>query len=151
MESTSLEYEVERNCNLVPNRWLAGLQTYGIAMPFKNGGRKCMVAANCESSDAASSDTPELDLESVGGVFLVLGLGFVMCIIIGLVECLWNVKTVAVDEKEALKVETLFALKFWITHKPVHASSENSSSSSSSSSTSSHVEIFKIGWLIFVA
>ena len=53
----------------------------------------------CESADAGSSDTPELDLESVGGVFLVLGLGLLCAIIIGLVECLWNVKTVAVDEK----------------------------------------------------
>lgn len=53
----------------------------------------------CDSAAAAASDTPELDLESVGGVFLVLGLGLLCAIIIGLVEFLWNVKTVAVDEK----------------------------------------------------
>lgn len=53
----------------------------------------------CEKAAASSSDTPELDLESVGGVFLVLGLGLLCAMMIGLVEFLWNVKTVAVDEK----------------------------------------------------
>lgn len=53
----------------------------------------------CTQGEASSSDTAELDIESVGGVFLVLGIGLVCGIIIGLVEFLWNVKSVAVDEK----------------------------------------------------
>lgn len=34
MESTSLEYEVERNCNLVQIGGWLDYKTYGIAMPF---------------------------------------------------------------------------------------------------------------------
>ena len=40
---------------------------------------------------------------------------------------------------DALKLETTFVLKFWITTKPVHSSSVDSSKSSSSSSASSTV------------
>lgn len=54
---------------------------------------------HCSTVDEASSDTPELDLENVGGVFLVLGIGLLCSILIGLTEFLWNIKSVAIEEK----------------------------------------------------
>jgi len=54
---------------------------------------------NCEKSDDEGGDTPELGLENVGGVFLVLGLGLFAAMVLGCTEFLWNVKTVAIEEK----------------------------------------------------
>lgn len=143
MESTVLEYIVERDCNLTQIGGWLDYKTYGIAMPFSKtiiGSRRIYIISQislidspyrkqisgavlklgeagtltelkrkwwkemhgggkCTKETAASSDTAELDIESVGGVFLVLGLGLVCAFCIGLVEFLWNVKTVAVDEK----------------------------------------------------
>lgn len=53
----------------------------------------------CSKTDVGNSDTPELDLVNVGGVFLVLFLGLFAAMILGIVEFLWNVKNVAIEEK----------------------------------------------------
>lgn len=58
----------------------------------------------------------------------------------GILEFLWNVRKVAVDEMvtpwEALKAELYFALNIFITSKPVHNTLSESSSSKSSSKSS---------------
>lgn len=83
------------------------------------GGGKC-------SSDesAAPSDAAELGIANVGGVFVVLVCGLACGLIIGLLEFLWNIRALAVENKitqiEALKGELKFALNFWITAKPVN-------------------------------
>ncbi|XP_017111696.1 uncharacterized protein LOC108135465 [Drosophila elegans] len=91
-------------------------------------------------SDEEGGETPELGLENVGGVFLVLGFGLLSAMVLGCTEFLWNVKSVAIEEKislkDAFKSEALFAAKIWITTKPVHTSSGSGSSSSASSSSS---------------
>ncbi|XP_037961199.1 glutamate receptor ionotropic, kainate 2 [Teleopsis dalmanni] len=166
MESTTLEYIIERKCELMQVGGWLDYKTYGIAMPFNSPYRKEISGAvlklgesgtlaelkrkwwkemhgggSCTQTSKANVDTPELEMENVGGVFLVLGIGLLSAIAIGVVEFLWNVKAVAIEEKislgEALKLETLFALKVWIVTKPVRGSSDNSSSSSSSSKSSS--------------
>ncbi|XP_017064350.1 glutamate receptor ionotropic, kainate 2 [Drosophila eugracilis] len=165
MESTTLEYNVERKCDLVQIGGWLDYKSYGIAMPFNSPYRKQISGAvlklgelgqlaelkrkwwkemhgggNCEKSDEDGGDTPELGLENVGGVFLVLGLGLFAAMVLGCTEFLWNVKSVAIEEKislkDALRSEALFAARIWITTKPVHTSSGSEGSSSSSSSTS---------------
>lgn len=54
---------------------------------------------SCEGAEEGDADTPELGLENVGGVFLVLGLGLFAAMVLGVSEFLWNVKTVAIEEK----------------------------------------------------
>lgn len=54
---------------------------------------------SCEGAEEGDADTPELGLENVGGVFLVLGLGLLAAMVLGCAEFLWNVKTVAIEEK----------------------------------------------------
>lgn len=54
---------------------------------------------SCEGAEEGDADTPELGLENVGGVFLVLGLGLLAAMVLGCSEFLWNVKTVAIEEK----------------------------------------------------
>lgn len=54
---------------------------------------------SCEGAEEGNADTPELGLENVGGVFLVLGLGLMSAMVLGCTEFFWNVKTVAIEEK----------------------------------------------------
>ncbi|XP_053961746.1 glutamate receptor ionotropic, kainate 2 [Anastrepha ludens] len=166
MESTTLEYIIERDCALMQVGGWLDYKTYGIAMPFNSPYRKQISGAvlklgesgtlselkrkwwkemhgggSCSQAESSSDDTPELDLENVGGVFLVLGIGLLTAILIGMCEFLWNIKAVAIEEKislsEAFQSELLFALRFWIQTKPVHIASTSSGGSSSSSSSSS--------------
>lgn len=53
----------------------------------------------CQDSKQAASATIELKMENVGGVFLVLVAGLGISIVIGILEFLWNVRKVSLDEK----------------------------------------------------
>lgn len=54
---------------------------------------------NCDEGVHGDSDTPELGMDNVGGVFLVLAAGLVLAIFIGILEFLWNVRKVSIDLK----------------------------------------------------
>lgn len=143
MESTTLEYNVERKCDLMQIGGWLDYKSYGIAMPFSRSNRiaignphsihiSCTDSpyrkqisgavlrlgelgvlselkrkwwkemhggGSCEGDEEGDADTPELGLENVGGVFLVLGLGLLAAMVLGCTEFLWNVKTVAIEEK----------------------------------------------------
>lgn len=58
---------------------------------------------NCDESEEGASDTPELGMDNVGGVFLVLFSGLGMAILIGILEFVWNVRAVSIDEKVWIK------------------------------------------------
>ncbi|XP_039444808.1 glutamate receptor ionotropic, kainate 2 [Culex pipiens pallens] len=163
MESTSLEYITERYCELTQIGGLLDSKGYGIAMPVNSpyrtaisgavlkmqeegklhqlktrwwkemhGGGRCDEAATTSSGDSAA----ELGIDNVGGVFVVLAFGCFCAFVIGILEFLWNVRKVAVDEKvtpwEALKAELKFALNLSITTKPVHNTLSESESAKSS-------------------
>ncbi|XP_055683998.1 glutamate receptor ionotropic, kainate 2-like [Lutzomyia longipalpis] len=162
MESTSLEYITERNCELMQVGGLLDSKGYGIAMPVNSPYRTAISGAvlkmqeegklhqlktkwwrdgRCKSETTSSSDSAaELGIDNVGGVFVVLGFGCFMALIIGILEFLWNVRRVAVDERitpwEAFKSELKFALNIWITTKPVRGGSGGSTGSKASSSKS---------------
>ncbi|XP_017773931.1 PREDICTED: glutamate receptor ionotropic, kainate 2-like [Nicrophorus vespilloides] len=145
MESSSIEYEIERNCELkqVGNR--LDSKGYGIAMPVNSPYRSAINKAvlklqedgtlsllktkwwkhmygggACDDVDDGSSSA-ELKLANVGGVFLVLGISVSIAMIFAIVEFLWNVHRVSVDLKishgEAFLLELKFAVKVWITQK----------------------------------
>lgn len=57
---------------------------------------------NCDSGGAGGGDTPELGLDNVGGVFLVLGAGLLVGISVGILDFLWNIRSVAIEEKVIL-------------------------------------------------
>ncbi|XP_058825661.1 glutamate receptor ionotropic, kainate 2-like [Topomyia yanbarensis] len=162
MESTSLEYITERYCELTRIGGLLDSKGYGIAMPVNSpyrtaisgavlkmqeegklsqlkdkwwrkmhGGGRCQGPEGKTGGDSAA----ELGIDNVGGVFVVLAFGCSCALIIGILEFLWNVRKVAVDEKvtpwEALKAELKFALNLSITSKPVHSTLSESSSGKS--------------------
>jgi glutamate receptor, ionotropic, invertebrate len=98
-----------------------------------------LFTAACATDDI-SNDDAELGIDNVGGVFLVLGIGVFCAYIIVVFEFLWNIRTVAVEEKvtfwEAFWAELKFVLDIRITTKPVTNQATNSMSTQSSQNTS---------------
>ncbi|XP_047363225.1 glutamate receptor ionotropic, kainate 2-like [Vespa velutina] len=160
MESTTIEYKMERNCDLQQIGSLIDNKGYGIALPRNSpyrtpisgailtlqekgtlselktkwwqerGGGKCK---KDESDKDANSI--ELGLANVGGVFLVLMLGCAASLIIAIFEFLWNIRKVAVEEKitpwEAFIAELKFAINISLETKPVKISKSSIGTSSS--------------------
>ncbi|KAL9929272.1 glutamate receptor IIA isoform 1-T1 [Glossina fuscipes fuscipes] len=163
METTSLSYNIERDCHLQQIGHQIGEKHYGLAVPLGADYRTNLSVSllqlsekgelyklknkwwknhnnTCNDNKEADLDGDELSIIELGGVFMVLGGGIVIAIVIGCCEFLWNVQSVAVEERvtpcEAFKAELIFALKFWIKRKPIRISSGSSTSRRSSRSTS---------------
>lgn len=110
---------------------------------------------------SASDGAAELGIGNVGGVFVVLICGCSAACLLGIIEFLWNIKAIAIEERvkllqyyqfisskllnvgnkitpwEALRSELLFALDIRLSTKPVHPSQGCSDGSSSKSSIQS--------------
>ncbi|XP_034173530.1 glutamate receptor ionotropic, kainate 2 isoform X1 [Osmia lignaria lignaria] len=147
MESSSIEYITERYCNVTQIGGLLDAKGYGIAMkkdsPYrhalntavlklqqsglitelktkwwtqKRGGGKCR-------EDSGQSMAEELDLDNVGGVFLVLTVGVAVSFFYTIFELLWEIGCTSVREnisfKEELMAEVKFIVKCGSTSKPV--------------------------------
>lgn len=56
-------------------------------------------AGECGDDSGGGGDTPELGLDNVGGVFLVLGAGLVVAVIVCIIDFIWNIRQIAIDEK----------------------------------------------------
>lgn len=54
---------------------------------------------HCELEDKPVEDDIQFNMESVGGLFVVLIGGIAIAIVIGICEFLWNVQKIAVNEK----------------------------------------------------
>ncbi|GLV43978.1 Kainate-type ionotropic glutamate receptor subunit 1D [Carabus blaptoides fortunei] len=165
MESTSIEYEVAKNCELRQVGGLLDTKGYGIAMPvnapyrteisgavlqmqeegqlynLKEKWWKKMQKKRCpQENSAAAASAAELDLANVGGVFIVLLVGTGIAFLIAILEFLWNVRKIAVDEQmtlfEAFIVELKFALSICITKKATKPKLSESSSENGSETRS---------------
>ncbi|XP_057319643.1 glutamate receptor ionotropic, kainate 2-like [Microplitis mediator] len=159
MESTAIEYAVERNCNLMQVGSLLDNKGYGIALPPNSPYRTqlslailqlqekgilrelktkwwMMGSKNCTRSEA---DDGALTIAHVGGVFLVLGTGIIAALIVAVSEFFWNIRKVAVEQKitprEALEAELRFAVDLSQDTKPVRVSQSTSRSASSEGSS----------------
>ncbi|KAK9303590.1 hypothetical protein QLX08_004755 [Tetragonisca angustula] len=157
MESTTIEYRMERNCDLDKVGGLIDNKGYGIALPRNSPYRTPISGAIlmlqekgmlqdlkkkwwverggglCTSIEQEPTSSSELGLANVGGVFLVLLIGTCGSFIIAVFEFLWNVRKVAVKEKvtpwEALVAELRFAVNIWAETKPVKISKSSGASS----------------------
>ncbi|XP_037961200.1 glutamate receptor ionotropic, kainate 2 [Teleopsis dalmanni] len=144
METTSMSYNIERNCDLKEIGSAIGEKLYGLAVPLGADYRSNLSVSILQLSEKGELynlknkwwkkhnvtcpkfheiNEDELSIVELGGVFLVLGGGIVIAVILGLCEFFWNVRRVAVKDKvtptEAFKAELLFALKFWVQYKPI--------------------------------
>ncbi|XP_077258756.1 glutamate receptor ionotropic, kainate 2-like [Temnothorax americanus] len=136
MESASIEYEIERHCDLTQIGGLLDEKGYGIAIKKnskylhsintavlklseggtiqeikkkwwtqKRGGGKCQ-----ESSGSSTAEA--LDLDNVGGVFLVLTIGIALSCVYTILELCWNVAQTSIRENVPFKQELINELKF---------------------------------------
>ncbi|XP_022163767.1 glutamate receptor ionotropic, kainate 2-like [Myzus persicae] len=152
MESSSIEYEVQRNCDLTEVGYWLDNKAYGIAMPFNAPHRTLVNMAVLKLSESGAlmnlknrwwsvsdnkrckdlkKDSAELDVNEVGGMFVILILGCLIAFLFSILEFLWNIRKVAVEEKltlwEAFMVELKFVLKCHGTSKPVRHVEDSSS------------------------
>ncbi|XP_065092491.1 glutamate receptor ionotropic, kainate 2 isoform X2 [Ochlerotatus camptorhynchus] len=126
MESTSIEYVIERNCELTQVGGMLDSKGYGIAMPPNSPFRTAISGAvlklqeegklhilktrwwkekrgggSCrDDTSKASSTANELGLANVGGVFVVLMGGMGVACVIAVCEFVWKSRKVAVEERE---------------------------------------------------
>ncbi|KAG8191844.1 hypothetical protein JTE90_022833, partial [Oedothorax gibbosus] len=159
MESTTIEFIMERNCDLTQVGGLLDSKGYGIATPhgspyrthmssailkLQEGGhlhvlkerwwKKRRLSQKCVKDDATgSSSASELGLANVGGVFLVLICGvFVGCIIV-VFEFVWKARKVPKEERDSICASLCSELKFAIccggSTKPLKTSEEGENSS----------------------
>lgn len=149
MESSAIEYETERNCELVQVGGQIDSKGYGIAMIPNFQYRKAFNEAilkmqemgvlhrlkkkwwtemngggQCtEEEHADESAAAELGLDHVGGVFVVLAAGISLALAFAVCEFIWMVKKVAVKEhmsfKQAFSNELHFAFNIWQRQKKV--------------------------------
>ncbi|XP_030751235.1 glutamate receptor ionotropic, kainate 2-like [Sitophilus oryzae] len=160
MESTQIEYELERKCELRKvGSWLDS-KSYGIGMPFgadyrhainsavlklqENGKlnelkekwwKKDIEGTPCSNVYDEPVIQDELTLAHVGGVFVVLGCGICLAFLLAIVEFFWNIYNISVEEHmgymEALECEIRFACNIFITQKHVKPSLSDTFSSKS--------------------
>ncbi|RZB39423.1 Lig chan, ANF receptor and/or SBP bac 3 domain containing protein, partial [Asbolus verrucosus] len=158
MESTTLEYQLETQCDLKKvGDWLDS-KGYGIAMPIdfelrsdineailrlqekgvikrlKNKWWKEMRdEPPCPAKDDEDEASEKLSLKELRGIFLVLAIGVALAYIVAILEFMWNVRNVSVEEHitywQAFKIESLFALNVWVTKKKVKPKISESDSS----------------------
>ncbi|PNF30825.1 Glutamate receptor ionotropic, kainate 2 [Cryptotermes secundus] len=139
MESTSIEYQVERKCDLQQVGGLLDSKGYGIGMPVNSPYRTMVSGAvlklqekgvlqelksrwwkvqqggvSCSEEDAKAptEDSNKLGLANVGGVFVVLIAGTCAAFLMAVLELLWNCRKIAVQEKISPCEALLSELKF---------------------------------------
>lgn len=126
MESTSLDYMVQRDCELTQIGGLLDHKGYGIALrkrsPFRAPLSKSIVELNeggelqdlksrwwnsdeaaCEEQKESALATSELGIERLGGVFVLLIVGCWFGWWTSILEFLWKSLKISKDEREPIK------------------------------------------------
>jgi len=168
MEAAALEYHMERKCELKQLGGLLDSKSYGIALPkespylaaISNGvlrlqekgvlqelktkwWKKERGGGSCSSDGGGSSS--QLNLASLGGVFIVLIGGMIISIFIAVLEFIWKQRKLAVDENESVWAEMWEEFKFAVNFragdtKPIRKMSASRSKSLLSKLSKSNAE-----------
>ncbi|XP_053605086.1 uncharacterized protein LOC128672163 [Plodia interpunctella] len=140
MESTSIEYMVERNCDVAQVGGLLDSKGYGIAMKKNSQYRQPMSESIlqmqedgrltrmknkwwkekrgggvCADDDAGSGDAQPLVLANVGGVFIVLAAGSGLAVVCAFLEMTIDVWLISRKFEISFKDEMIAELKFIFT------------------------------------
>ncbi|XP_062609796.1 glutamate receptor ionotropic, kainate 2-like isoform X2 [Saccostrea cucullata] len=146
MESTSIEYEVQQNCDLMQVGGLLDSKGFGVATPMGSplrdklslailhlqedgkvqelynkwwkGSGKCM-----SERKAIESKANALDVNNVGGIFVVLLGGLAVAVLVAFLEFIWKSKKNAREDRQSLCSEMIQELKFAVR---CHGSSKKS-------------------------
>ncbi|XP_053604447.1 glutamate receptor ionotropic, kainate 2-like isoform X2 [Plodia interpunctella] len=147
MESTAIEYYIQRNCALKMVGSKLDSKEYAIAMP-KNYPRKEWIdnailslqelgeltalekkwwedednEQHCKDRPKSDDDGGSLQMKSTSGIFMVLGLGGILGLFVAIIDFLMHARQIAVKEnvtfKEALKSEWNASCDPRVLHKP---------------------------------
>ncbi|UYV65686.1 hypothetical protein LAZ67_3005088 [Cordylochernes scorpioides] len=143
MESTTIEYNVERHCDLIQVGGLLDSKGFGIATPSGSPYRVLMSSVILKMQETGmlhmlkkrwwrqrrgggrcyreepkvSVAASSLGLANVGGVFVVLLAGMGAACVIALAEFIWKSRKVASEEREPLCVELCREFRFALTCK----------------------------------
>ena len=119
MESVPMEYQTNKECNLMQVGELLDSKGYGIALPINSPYRKAFSEQilklsesgvlnslkskwwKPEKKEECDDEKPhdDLGIGNVGGVFLVVAGGCFVAFIVALMEFLWNIEKIAIEEK----------------------------------------------------
>lgn len=159
MESTTIEYQIERHCELQQVGTLLDNKGYGIALPPNSPYRTMISTAIlhlqgtgelqqlktkwwkekggglCDDQDDEPENANELGIPHVLGVFIVLLLGCAFSIFIGIIQFVWNTRKVAIEEKISVWEALVKEAKFFV-YSILHQSATKPAGKSSSKSTS---------------
>ncbi|XP_076044322.1 glutamate receptor ionotropic, kainate 2-like [Oratosquilla oratoria] len=153
MESTSIEYVVERECDLTQVGGLLDSKSYGIALPQGSTHKNALDGAilnlqelgrlhilkekwwkqkrgggRCKEESAGSSMASELNLSNVGGVFVVLLGGMGLALVVAIFEFLAECRDIAREDDlpflSILTQELKFVFKCKGSTKPVRKKQE---------------------------
>ncbi|CAJ0584483.1 unnamed protein product, partial [Mesorhabditis spiculigera] len=135
MESTSLEYEVQQNCNLTQIGGVLGSKGYGIALQKKSEwtdriSRQILLyakrgiiemkktkwwrskGASCQGGGAVKQQRFSLSLHNVAGLFIILIAGLLFGLFTVIIELLIRSRQIAAKDKRPLTTEIRDELKF---------------------------------------
>ncbi|XP_064104775.1 glutamate receptor ionotropic, kainate 2-like [Macrobrachium nipponense] len=136
MESSMLDYYVQRNCNLTQIGGLLDSKSYGIATPMGSPWRDKISLAilelqekgviqmlynrwwkntgdTCNRDDGSKdSKASALGVDNIGGVFVVLLCGLAFAVLIAIFEFCWNAKKNAQVDRQSLCAEMAEELCF---------------------------------------
>ncbi|VVC31772.1 Ionotropic glutamate receptor, L-glutamate and glycine-binding domain,Receptor, ligand binding [Cinara cedri] len=166
MESTSIEYMVERNCKLAQIGGLLDNKGYGIVMK-KNASYRNTLSANILNlqekgkltalknkwwkekrgggacQDTENNEASELSMKNVGGVFIVLCSGVGVSAILAFLEMFWKLWKTTTKEKVSFKSEFKDELKFIAkcrgSTKPARKKQNSSASNSNPTGSNQYV------------
>ncbi|XP_054744748.1 glutamate receptor ionotropic, kainate 1 [Anastrepha obliqua] len=155
LETTTLKYYLNRNCELKQIGEAFDEKHYGIAVPLNSPYRSNLSVgilklsekgelyklkrkwftnngSDCDANFVDKDD--QYTFEKTRGLFLVLLCGVLLSILIAIFEFLWNVEQISVREKlppsVVFKAEVKFLLRFWQTRKPLRTYVESRDSTS---------------------
>uniref|UniRef100_A0A6G1SD06 Glutamate receptor, ionotropic kainate 2 n=1 Tax=Aceria tosichella TaxID=561515 RepID=A0A6G1SD06_9ACAR len=145
MESTSLDYMVQRDCELTQIGGLLDHKGYGIALrkrsPFRAPLSKSIVELNeagelhdlktkwwstdeikCDEAKDSALATSELGIDKVGGVFVLLGLGVAIACCAAILEFIWKSLKTSKDQRDTIRAmlwqEVVRIMKFGPSKRP---------------------------------
>ncbi|CAL4124065.1 unnamed protein product, partial [Meganyctiphanes norvegica] len=141
MESSSIEYIIERHCDLTQVGGLLDSKSYGIALPPSSPYRTAINAAvlqlqekgtlqtlktrwwkerrgggKCRDDESSkSSKANELGLNNVGGVFVVLLAGMGLASVVAICEFVWKSRKLATQGQGSVWTEMVKEMMFALT------------------------------------
>ncbi|XP_075450022.1 glutamate receptor ionotropic, kainate 1 isoform X2 [Ascaphus truei] len=138
MESTSIEYVTQRNCNLTQIGGLIDSKGYGVGTPIGSPYRDKITIAilqlqeegklhmikekwwrgnGCPEED--SKEASALGVENIGGIFIVLAAGLVLSVFVAIGEFIYK-------SRKNSDIEQAFCFFYGLQSKPTHPSNSTS-------------------------